>query len=156
MIESNFYKAVSNVGQSVLSGYLGLNVSALQERVQLTPIIFSEVSVTIQMLGEIEAQVICTMDYKMATQIVGRMFGGMEVTEMDEMGWSAIQEFGNWFVSGIATDFSTRGVNVDITHPIVNEGGKSHIREEQQFYVVPLLNDFGMINIYSSIERKTR
>jgi chemotaxis protein CheX len=78
------------------------------------------------------------------------MFGGMEIQEIDEMGWSAIQEFGNWFVSGIATEFANRDMVVNITHPLINEG-RSIMRSDNSYSVVPIWSVCGMIDIYYSI-----
>lgn len=143
---------VSAVGESVLSGYLGLEVTALEEKLIPEKKIRSEhVSVIIQILGEVEGQVVCSLDQATALQIVGRMFGGMEVQELDEMGWSAIKEFGNWFVSGIASQFATRGITINITHPLVNEGN-SVFHSDSDLFLTPLQSTCGDIDVYYSLK----
>lgn len=150
-VNTDFHKAISMAGSNVLSGFLGFNVTVQDQRNQNTPIINEDVTVIIQMLGQVEGKIICSMKLETVKQIVGRMLGGMEVVQLDEMGWSAIQEFGNWFVSGIATEFSNHGLDVNITHPIVNEG-RSQIRTQDRFIVVPLKSECGVIDIYASLE----
>jgi chemotaxis protein CheX len=108
------------------------------------------VSVIIQIVGAAEGQVVISLDKDTAKKLIGLMFGGMEIQEIDEMGWSAIQEFGNWFVSGIATEFANRDMVVNITHPLVNEG-RSIMRSDNSYSVVPIWSACGMIDIYYSI-----
>lgn len=147
------YQVITSVGTNVLSGYLGLTVTPQPLRDTGTIVENNEVSVIIQLMGQIEGNVICAMDLATAKGIIGRMFGGMEIEQMDEMGWSAIQEFGNWFVSGVATEIANHGLEVNITHPIVNEG-KSWIRSGDYYKVIPLECDCGVIEIYLTLEWK--
>ncbi|GGG16271.1 chemotaxis protein CheX [Paenibacillus abyssi] len=152
-LENEYYEAVSRVGSNVLSGYLGMSISPLALREQEAAIDERDVAVLIEMLGQLDGQIICAMNEETAKQIVGRMFGGMEVNQLDEMGWSAIKEFGNWFVSGIATEFSNQGLEVNISHPNVNEN-EALIVGKQQYIVTPLESEYGIIDIYSLLNVK--
>jgi chemotaxis protein CheX len=128
-----------------------MNVQALEQRELSSPVVNKEVSVIIQMVGQLGGQVIFSMEKDTAMQIVSSMMGGAVVEQLDDLAWSAIQEFANWFVSGMATEFSEQGYNVDITHPIVNEG-RSILHSDQTYTLVPLESACGTIDIYSSIE----
>lgn len=151
IIENDYAVAVSKVGKDVLSGFLGLEVNSLEQRNLQAPLVNKEVSVIIQVIGQVEGQVICSMSLKTVKQIVGRMMGGMSIHQMDEIGWSAIQEFGNWIVSGIATEFSNNGIIVNITHPMVNEGHAT-IHSINQYISVSLESEIGTIDIYMHLE----
>lgn len=50
------------------------------------------------------------------------MMGGMTVKTLDEMGWSAIQEFDNWVAGSTASELSKQNCVIDVTPPAVNEG----------------------------------
>ncbi|MNC54214.1 CheY-P phosphatase CheX [compost metagenome] len=49
--------------------------------------------------------------------MVSAMMGGYVITEMDEMGQSAISELGNMISGNASTILSNQGVSVDITPP---------------------------------------
>ncbi|WP_127585687.1 chemotaxis protein CheX [Paenibacillus koleovorans] len=146
---------MSKVGEAVLGGYLGLSTSiveAEESAVWPLPLQSKEVGVIIQVIGQLEGQVICSMELGTAKGIVGRMMGGMTIERMDEMGWSAFQEFGNWIVSGIATELSQQGIAVNITHPLVQEGAFI-LRNMQEYSLVIIETDIGELDIYITLER---
>lgn len=152
-LSMEYYQAVSRVGSNVLSGYLGMSVSTLELREQVQLSTDPDVSVKIEMLGQLDGRIICAMNEETAKQIVGRMFGGMEIQQLDEMGWSAIMEFGNWFVSGIATEFSNQGLDVNISHPSVDQ--QQEKASLDYFVVTPLESEYGVIDIYSKLVIKS-
>ncbi|MBJ6362850.1 chemotaxis protein CheX [Paenibacillus sp. GCM10012307] len=149
-----YYKAVSRVGSNVLSGYLGMTVSTMELREQVKLEAEQDIAVKIEMLGQLDGRIICTMNEETAKQIVGRMFGGMEIQHLDEMGWSAIKEFGNWFVSGIATEFSNQGIEVNISHPSIEQNDIAG-EYSDHFVVTPLESEYGIIDIYSKLVIKS-
>jgi chemotaxis protein CheX len=150
LLKTDYYQTVSKVGSNVLSGYLGINVSTLEYRQMDTPLLRNVIAVHIKLLGQVEGQIICSMNENTAKHIVGCMYGGMIINELDEMGISAIQEFGNWFVSGIATEFSNHGLKVDISHPTVSI--IQSVMSLRRHNLVPLQSEYGTIDIYSSFE----
>jgi chemotaxis protein CheX len=52
-------------------------------------------------------------------KLVSAMMGGFVLTEMDEMGHSAISELGNMISGNASTMLYNQGVRVDITPPKV-------------------------------------
>lgn len=151
----NSQEVLSRVSESVLGGYLGLSTNILVADEPCGAILESkELGVIIQVIGQLEGQVVCSMEMETAKGIVGRMMGGMVIEELDEMGWSAFREFGNWIVSGIATELSQLGIEVNITHPLVQEG-KFILRSALDFTMISIETEMGQLDIYITLERQT-
>lgn len=77
--------------------------------------------------------------------------GGMEVPEIDEMAWSAIQEFGNWVAGTTAVEMSKKGISVDVTPPVLNKG-VSIFRSPNRFTSIILKDRIGEIKLYIYVE----
>ncbi|REE91537.1 chemotaxis protein CheX [Paenibacillus taihuensis] len=146
----NEYDVISKVGQNVLSGYLGLNVETLELQQGANSIESSGVGVALQIIGQMEGQYICTMSTTSVKELVSRMMGGYEIQQLDEMCWSAFQEFGNWFVSGIATELASHGIQVNITHPLIHEGDVTY-HSNNNYTVVTMTTEIGKIHVYMQL-----
>ncbi|ARK29126.1 CheY-P phosphatase CheX [Halalkalibacter krulwichiae] len=77
--------------------------------------------------------------------------GGMEINQIDELGWSAVQEFGNWIARTTATELSKLACIIDVTTPVVSEG-ESRLHCGNPFITVPLDSEIGTINVHTSIQ----
>ncbi|CAN7764262.1 chemotaxis protein CheX [Paenibacillus sp. LjRoot153] len=143
---------IRKVSHSVLQGYLGLQPEPLPYLERQQRFESNEVGVIIQIIGQMYGQVLCSMDKETVKQMISRMMGGIEVHQLDEMCWSAFQEFGNWIASGIATELSAQGILVNITHPIIQEGN-SVIHSPNMYLVVPIATEIGVIEIYMKLDK---
>ncbi|PYI50847.1 chemotaxis protein CheX [Paenibacillus flagellatus] len=148
--EEELRQLIGTVGANVMTGYLGIpvNVSERVETMRTAP--SKDVSVHIELLGSYGGKLVFSMEEPTAKRIVGTMMGGVAVEELDELGWSAIREFANWFMSGIATEFANRGYEVNISHPTVG-ARQSAPEDSRPFQFIPLLSHVGTIEVYSSI-----
>ncbi len=109
----------------------------------LKDVIIREQGVWIQIgiSGQMKGDVIFGLNKEVAIRIVSAMMGGFTVTEIDEMGRSAISELGNMISGNASTIFYNHGVRVDITPPKVidvSEGSRLYAR---QALTVPLILD---------------
>jgi chemotaxis protein CheX len=77
----------------------------------------------------------------------------MTVDSLDDMGWSAIQEFGNWIAGSTATELSKEECIIDVTPPVVNDGA-SNFRSTKKFITVPLESTIGEVSIHISLDGK--
>lgn len=107
----------------------------------LKDVIFREQDVWIQIgiSGQMNGDVIFGLKKEVAIRIISAMMGGFAVTEIDEMGRSAISELGNMISGNASTIFYNRGVKVDITPPRVvdvSEGNRLYARKA---LTVPLI-----------------
>ncbi|UQZ33262.1 chemotaxis protein CheX [Paenibacillus sp. PK3_47] len=73
--------------------------------------------IQVGMTGQLSGDIIFGIAESVALRMVSAMMGGYVITEMDEMGQSAISELGNMISGNASTILSNQGVAVDITPP---------------------------------------
>lgn len=142
--------AVCRAAKTILNNHLGVEVTPAKPTVGVDAVSSNDVSVVLGVSGELTGQIICSVDRGTAKKIVGSMMGGMEVTELDDLGWSAIQEFGNWVAGSTATELSKESCIIDVTPPVVNEGS-SKFRTSKTFITVPMDTAIGKLAVHISL-----
>lgn len=75
--------------------------------------------IQIGMTGHFSGMVVFGFQETVALRMVSAMMGGFVITEMNEMGQSAISELGNMISGNASTILSNQGFMVDITPPQV-------------------------------------
>jgi len=98
------------------------------------------VIIVIGVTGEMRGQVLIDMQLTVACDIASKMCM-MPVTEMDEISQSAISELGNMIMGNAATIFSTRGIGIDITPPVLAMGSMSISNLNSKNICIPILYD---------------
>lgn len=96
--------------------------------------------IVIGVTGEMCGQVLIEMNLNVACYIASKMCM-MTVTQMDELSKSAIGELGNMIMGNAATIFSTKGIGIDITPPMLAVGNLSFSNLETKNICVPLVFD---------------
>lgn len=82
-------------------------------------LIENHIWIQIGMTGQMSGDIVFGLQEQVALRMVSVMMGGYVLTEMDEMGQSAISELGNMISGNASTILSNQGVSVDITPPKV-------------------------------------
>jgi len=114
-----------------------------------------DLSVVLGIVGDMQGQVIFGIDRPTALGIVGRMMGGVEVLELDELGMSAIAELGNMITGNATGRFEKMKVNMDISPPTVLTGQGVKISWPlHRALVVPLNTEVGTVTISVNLEEK--
>lgn len=87
----------------------------------LKEIIYNDGHVWIQigLTGQMNGDIIFGLSESVALRMISAMMGGFVMTEIDEMGRSAISELGNMISGNASTMLYNQGVHVDITPPKV-------------------------------------
>ncbi|MDO5126493.1 MAG: chemotaxis protein CheX [Eubacteriales bacterium] len=98
-------------------------------------------AIQVGVVGEMRGQVVLAMEEKIALEVASRMMFGMQVTEIDEMSASALNELSNMIMGNTATVFSTQGILIDITPPIAICGDGIQMHSDIDGIRVPLLKD---------------
>jgi chemotaxis protein CheX len=80
-------------------------------------LIDNHIWIQVGMTGQLSGDIIFGIAEAVALKMVSAMMGGYVITEMDEMGQSAISELGNMISGNASTILSNQGVSVDITPP---------------------------------------
>ncbi|UOE93260.1 chemotaxis protein CheX [Alkalihalobacillus sp. LMS39] len=151
-MDARHVNAITKATKSILSSHLGLEVKLLNPFVQKKLVPTNDVTVILGIFGQLEGQLICTMEETTAKSIISTMMGGFPVEAIDEMGWSAIQEFGNWVAGNTATELS-QDYEIDVTPPVVNNG-TSTFHSTSSFITLPLESQIGQIDIHVTIKEK--
>ncbi|RNA70528.1 chemotaxis protein CheX [Alteribacter keqinensis] len=149
----NHVNAVCRAAKGILSSHFGLDVEYKTPVAGANAIPSNDVSVVLGVNGEVNGQIVCAINEQTAKNIVGMMMGGMTIEKLDDMYWSAIQEFGNWVAGSTATELSKENCLIDVTPPMVNDG-QSNYRSSEQFITVPLASSLGLIDIHISLYQK--
>jgi len=88
--------------------------------------------------GQMNGDIIFGISESVALRIISAMMGGFVITEIDELGKSAISELGNMISGNASTILSNQGVHIDITPPRVVE--LEHF-DPRQALTIPLIMD---------------
>lgn len=145
--------AITAATKSILQNHFGLEVTPLRPTAGQSPVSSNQVSVILGVSGQLEGQIICSFTFGTAKKIVGVMMGGMDIQEIDDIGWSAVQEFGNWVAGTTATELSKADCIIDVTPPFINEGD-SKFRSTKTFISVPLQTTIGELVVHISVKEK--
>lgn len=152
-MNANHVNAVCRATKSILSTHFGLEVTIMKPSVSKTAVPSDDVSVVLGVNGQLTGQIICSISEDTAKKIVGAMMGGLTIETIDEMGWSAIQEFGNWVAGSTAVELSKENCLIDVTPPVVNEG-ESTFRSGITFITIPLDSQLGLIHVHISLKER--
>lgn len=151
-MQANQINAILSGTRGVLENHLGMQVMPGKPSMQMNPIFSGQVSVIVGMTGTLKVDLILGMTQKSVCAIIGKMFGGMEVQEIDDMGWSAFSEFGNWVGAACCTELINNGYDVNITPPIINEG-ESKFRSVHKFISIPFQVEENEIMVHISAQQ---
>jgi chemotaxis protein CheX len=99
--------------------------------------IWIQIGVTGQMTGD----VVFGLQEEVALRLVSAMMGGFVLTEMDEIGKSAISELGNMISGNASTILFNQGVRVDITPPKILQTAATAGFQAKKALTVPLMMD---------------
>lgn len=154
-MNANHVNAICRATKSILLNHFGIDVTPEAATAGKGSVPSNHVSVILGINGQLNGQIICSFSSDTAKKIVGVMMGGMEIQELDEMGWSAVQEFGNWVAGTTATELSKEQCIIDVTPPIINEG-QSQFRSNKMFVTVPLASQIGLIDVHISVKEEEK
>ncbi|MVO98012.1 chemotaxis protein CheX [Paenibacillus lutrae] len=119
------------------------NVRPTTGKLSVKEVIFIEryVWIHIGMTGQMQGDIRFGLEESTALRMVSAMMGGFVLTEMDEMGQSAISELGNMISGNASTILYNQGIRVDITPPKVIRDTDPQLTDAAKALTVPLLMD---------------
>lgn len=143
--------AICRATRGILTNHFGVEATSKNPSAGSGNIPSNDVAVILGVKGELRGQIICSFSDRTAKKLVSIMMGGMEIHQLDQIGWSAVQEFGNWVAGNTATELSKEACIIDVTPPVVNEGN-STFRSAAPFITVPLTSQIGDIQVHISVK----
>ncbi|MFD0872228.1 CheY-P phosphatase CheX [Chlamydia abortus] len=97
--------------------------------------------IQIGLTGQMDGNVMFGLHEGVALKLVSAMMGGFSMTELDDIGRSAISELGNMISGNASTILYNQGLNVDITPPRIILPASAKIWTPRQVISVPLMMD---------------
>jgi chemotaxis protein CheX len=89
--------------------------------------------------GQLTGNIIFGLKEDVALKMISAMMGGYVISELDEMGRSAISELSNMISGNASTIMYNQGLLVDITPPRIVEMAQSAGFENSKAITVPLI-----------------
>jgi chemotaxis protein CheX len=99
----------------------------------------NHVWIQIGISGHMNGDVVFGLSESVALRMISAMMGGYVITEIDEMGRSAISELGNMISGNASTMLYNQGVYVDITPPRIMETHFTSSFGARRALAVPLI-----------------
>ncbi|GIP41272.1 chemotaxis protein CheX [Paenibacillus sp. J31TS4] len=97
--------------------------------------------IQIGLRGEMKGDIVFGLHEDVALKLVSAMMGGFVLTELDEIGRSAISELGNMISGNASTMLFNQGITVDITPPVVLHSAESAGFDPKRALSIPLSMD---------------
>ncbi|MCM3632540.1 chemotaxis protein CheX [Paenibacillus camelliae] len=91
--------------------------------------------------GQMNGDIIFGLQEDVALKMISAMMGGYAISELDEMGKSAISELSNMISGNASTILYNQGMAVDITPPRIVEMAQAAGFESSKALTVPLIID---------------
>jgi chemotaxis protein CheX len=95
--------------------------------------------IQIGLTGQMQGDIVFGLHEEVALKLVSAMMGGFVLSEMDEMGKSAISELGNMISGNASTILFNQGVRVDITPPIIVQSAAAAGFTPKKALTIPLI-----------------
>ncbi|HEX7056905.1 MAG TPA: chemotaxis protein CheX [Bacilli bacterium] len=104
--------------------------------------------IEIGMSGQMTGDIVFGLRKECALKIISAMMGGYAITEIDELGKSAISELGNMISGNASTLLYGQGIKVDITPPRVIHTEGNHDFIDKKALTIPLkMENIGELDI---------
>ncbi|KGE20752.1 chemotaxis protein CheX [Paenibacillus wynnii] len=110
-------------------------------------LIDNHIWIQVGMTGQLSGNIIFGIAEAVALRMVSAMMGGYVITEMDEMGKSAISELGNMISGNASTILSNQGVMVDITPPKLMKSESMTFMPRRALSIPLLMDGIGELDI---------
>lgn len=140
-MKAEFINPFLESARTVIEQMVQIRPSTGQLAIKDIQFVDHHVWIQIGLTGQMSGNIVFGLSESVALRIISAMMGGFVITEIDEMGKSAISELGNMISGNASTLLYNQGVRVDITPPRVVHA----IYEEQMMkgraLAVPLIMD---------------
>ena len=103
--------------QLVLNKSAGVSVRLGKVYIRKTPFEEGTPLIEVGLTGKIRGTALLNIPSPIALRIISQMMYGMEITEIDELGVSALSELANMIMGNTATILYNKGIGIDITTP---------------------------------------
>lgn len=138
-----FLESARNVIEQVIQVSPSTGILGIKE----IELIDNHIWIQVGMTGQLSGNVIFGIAENVALRMVSIMMGGYVITEMDEMGQSAISELGNMISGNASTILYNQGVSVDISPPQIMRLESMSILPRRALSIPLLMEGIGEMDI---------
>lgn len=143
----------------VINPFLESARNVIQQVVQVSPstgnlgvkeigYLENHIWILIGMTGQMNGDIVFGIQEEVALRLVSVMMGGFVLTEMNEMGQSAISELGNMISGNASMILAGQGVSVDITPPkVVKADSASNLIQKKALSIPLHMDGIGELDI---------
>ena len=110
--------------------------------------------IEVGLIGKIQGKAALSMQLPVAFEIISHMMMGMPVSQLDEIGKSALSELANMIMGNTATILYNKGIGIDITTPttVICDGAMLPPADMKTVSIPLLLDDRGSIELDISVK----
>lgn len=138
-MKAEYINPFLEAAKSVIEQVIQIKPSAGQLGLKDVKFVENYIWIQIGLNGQMNADIVFGLSESVAMKMISAMMGGFSISEIDEMGRSAISELGNMISGNASTMLSNQGVHVDITPPKVIQSATAAGFKAQQALTVPLI-----------------
>ncbi len=144
MVKANYINPFLESAQNVFQQMCQVVPERGELQIQDVTLAENHIWIKIAVTGELTGNIIFGIHESVALRIISAMMGGMMVTEIDEIGKSAISELGNMISGNASTLLYNQGITVDISPPQMVGLEETKEYSNQKALTVPMdLPDIG-------------
>ncbi|GFN30978.1 chemotaxis protein CheX [Paenibacillus xylaniclasticus] len=132
--------------------------NVIEQVVQITPatgqpglkpivIVDNCIFIQIDIHGQMQGHIIFGISEPVALKMISAMMGGFAISQIDEIGKSAISELGNMISGNASTLLFNQGVHVDITPPVIITTLSSALTASNALTIPLIMDGIGEMDI---------
>ncbi|CAM3857551.1 chemotaxis protein CheX [Cohnella lubricantis] len=138
-MKAEFINPFLESARTVIEQMVQIRPSTGQLTIKDIQLIDHHVWIQIGLTGQMTGNIVFGLSEEVALKMISAMMGGFVITEIDEIGQSAISELGNMISGNASTMLYNQGVHVDITPPRVMRAGSLEQLTVSRALAVPLI-----------------
>ncbi|RUS45927.1 chemotaxis protein CheX [Cohnella sp. AR92] len=140
-MKAEFINPFLESARNVIEQMVQIRPSTGQLTVKDIQFVDHHVWIQIGLTGQMSGNIVFGLSESVALKIISAMMGGFAITEIDEMGKSAISELSNMISGNASTMLFNQGVKVDITPPRIFHSERFDSLAASRALAVPLIMD---------------
>ncbi|WP_027094034.1 chemotaxis protein CheX [Cohnella thermotolerans] len=147
-MKAEFINPFLESARTVIEQMVQIRPSTGQLAIKDIQFVDHHVWIQIGLTGQMNGNIVFGLSETVALKIISAMMGGFVITEIDEMGKSAISELGNMISGNASTLLYNQGVRVDITPPrIMRSEFADHVGSGRALAVPLIMDGIGEMEI---------
>ncbi|WP_152396879.1 chemotaxis protein CheX [Paenibacillus guangzhouensis] len=146
-MKAEYINPFLDAARNVIEQLIQIRPTTGQLQIKEVQFIDQYIWIEIGMTGQMNGNIVFGLHESVALKIVSAMMGGFVLTELDEMGHSAISELGNMISGNASTILFNQGVKVDITPPKVVQSAAGQFNAKQALTVPLMMEGIGHLDI---------